>query len=125
MDRILVVDDDESVRYSFQRAFGRDYDIATAGTGEEALCEIERSPPALIFLDVRMPRMSGLETLLRIKKRYPGLPVILMTAYDNADTAIEAMKRGAFGYIPKPFENREIKEIIEKGLEAFRSSLTL
>ncbi len=125
MDRILVVDDDESVRYSFQRAFGRNYDIATAGTGEEALYEIERNSPALIFLDVRMPRMSGIETLRRIKERHPNLPVILMTAYDHPDTAIEAMKRGALDYIPKPFENREIKEIIEKGLEVFRSSLTL
>ncbi len=122
MDRILVVDDEESVRYSFRRAFGIDYDIATAVTGEEALSEIERNSPALIFLDVRMPGMSGLETLGKIRERYPHLPVILMTAYDNADTAIEAMKRGAFDYIPKPFENREIKEIIEKGLEAFRNS---
>ena len=119
MNKILVVDDEESVRYSFQRAFGSDYQILTAETGEEALSEIERSSPELIFLDVRMPKMSGLEVLMRIKVDHPKLPVILMTAYSDTDTAIEAMKRGAFDYVLKPFENREIKQLIEKGLEAY------
>jgi nitrogen regulation protein NR(I) len=119
MDKILVVDDEESVRYSFQRAFGSDYDIVTAETGEEALSEIERSAPGLIFLDVRMPKMSGLEVLKRIKEHYPKLPVILMTAYSDTDTAIEAMKLGAFDYVTKPFENQEIRQLIEKGLEAY------
>lgn len=120
MNKILVVDDEESVRYSFQRAFGSDYHIVTAGTGEEALSEIERSSPELIFLDVRMPKMSGLEVLMRIKVDHPKLPVILMTAYSDTDTAIEAMKLGAFDYVPKPFENREIRQLIEKGLEAYQ-----
>jgi nitrogen regulation protein NR(I) len=120
MDKILVVDDEDSVRYSFQRAFGSDYHIVTAGTGEDALSEIERSSPGLVLLDVRMPRMSGLEVLRKIKERYPKLPVILMTAYSDTDTAIEAMKFGAFDYIPKPFENQEIRQLIEKGLEAYQ-----
>jgi len=120
MDKILVVDDEDSVRYSFQRAFGSDYHIVTAETGEEALSEIERNSPGLVFLDVRMPRMSGLEVLRRIKERYPKLPVILMTGYSDTDTAIEAMKLGAFDYIPKPFENQEIRQLIEKGLEAYQ-----
>ena len=119
MNKILVVDDEESVRYSFQRAFGKDYQIVTAETGEEALSEIERSSPELIFLDVRMPKMSGLEVLMRIKVDHPKLPVILMTAYSDTDTAIEAMKLGAFDYVLKPFENREIRQLIEKGLEAY------
>jgi nitrogen regulation protein NR(I) len=118
MNEILIVDDEESVRYSFLRAFGKDYHIVTAETGEEALSEIEKSSPELIFLDVRMPRMSGLEVLTRIKVDHPNLPVILMTAYSDTDTAIEAMKLGAFDYVPKPFENYEIKRLIEKGLEA-------
>ncbi len=120
MDKILVVDDEDSVRYSFQRAFGSDYHIVTAETGEDALSEIERSSPGLVFLDVRMPRMSGLEVLRRIKEHYPKLPVILMTGYSDTDTAIEAMKLGAFDYIPKPFENQEIRQLIEKGLEAYQ-----
>ena len=120
MNRILVVDDEQSVRYSFQRAFGGDYHIVTAETGRGALSEIERSSPEVIFLDVRMPRMSGLEVLMRIKQDHPKLPVILMTAYSDTDTAIEAMKLGAFDYVLKPFENREIRQLIEKGLEAYR-----
>jgi nitrogen regulation protein NR(I) len=119
MNKILVVDDEEGVRYSFQRAFGNDYHILTAETGEEALSEIERSSPELIFLDVRMPKMSGLEVLMRIKVDHPKLPVILMTAYSDTDTAIEAMKLGAFDYVLKPFENGEIRQLIEKGLEAY------
>ena len=119
MNKILVVDDEESVRYSFQRAFGSDYQILTAETGEVALSEIERSSPELIFLDLRMPKMSGLEVLMRIKADHPNLPVILMTAYSDTDTTIEAMKLGAFDYVPKPFENREIRKLIEKGLEAY------
>ena len=120
MNKILVVDDEESVRYSFQRTFGGDYHIVTAETGEEALSEIERSSPGLIFLDVRMPKMSGLEVLRRIKEHHPKLPVILMTAYSDTDTAIEAMKLGAFDYISKPFENQEIRQLIEKGLKAYQ-----
>jgi nitrogen regulation protein NR(I) len=120
MDKILVVDDEDSVRYSFQRAFGSDHSIVTAETGEEALSEIERIGPGLIFLDVRMPKMSGLEVLKRIKEHYPRLPVILMTAYSDTDTAIEAMKLGAFDYVTKPFENQEIRQLIEKGLEAYQ-----
>jgi len=120
MDKILVVDDEDSVRYSFQRAFGSDYHIVTAETGEDALSEIEKNSPGLVFLDVRMPRMSGLEILRRIKEHYPKLPVILMTGYSDTDTAIEAMKLGAFDYIPKPFENQEIRQLIEKGLDAYQ-----
>ena len=120
MNKILVVDDEESVRYSFQRAFGKDYQIVTAETGEEALSEIERSSPGLVLLDIRMPKMSGLDVLRRIKEGYPELPVILMTAHSDTDTAIEAMKLGAFDYITKPFENQEIRQLIEKGLKAYQ-----
>jgi nitrogen regulation protein NR(I) len=120
MNRVLVVDDESSVRYSFQRVFGKEYQIFTVENGEEALKEIERSSPGLVFLDIRMPQISGLEVLKRIKESYPKLPVIMMTAYGDTDTAIEAMKFGAFDYIPKPFENQEIKRLIEKGLKAYQ-----
>jgi DNA-binding NtrC family response regulator len=118
MDKILVVDDEESVRYSFQRAFGKDYRIITAETGEEALREIEKSPPALVFLDVRMPKQSGMEVLKAIKELYPRLPMIMMTAYSDVNTAIQAMKLGAFEYVTKPFENVEVRQLIQKALES-------
>lgn len=120
MNKVLVVDDESSVRYSFKRVFGNDYHILTVESGDEALKEIERSSPELVFLDIRMPQLSGLEVLKRIKEGYPKLPVIMMTAYGDTDTAIEAMKFGAFDYIPKPFENQEIKRLIEKGLKAYQ-----
>jgi len=67
-----------------------------------------------------MPKTSGLEVLKRIKEHYPKLPVIMMTAYSDTDTAIEAMKLGAFDYVTKPFENQEIRQLIEKGLKAYQ-----
>ncbi|RPI99771.1 MAG: sigma-54-dependent Fis family transcriptional regulator, partial [Deltaproteobacteria bacterium] len=118
MNKILVVDDEESVRYSFQRAFGEDYTIITAESGEEALREIEKSRPALVFLDIRMPKLSGMEVLKTIKGLHPKRPVIMMTAYSDVDTAIEAMKLGAFEYVMKPFENVEITQLIQKALES-------
>ncbi len=118
MDKILVVDDEESVRYSFQRAFGKDYRIITAETGEETLHEIEKSPPALAFLDIRMPKPSGMEVLKAVRELYPKLPVIMMTAYSDVDTAIQAMKLGAFEYVTKPFENVEIEQLIQKALKS-------
>ncbi len=116
MDKILVVDDEESVRYSFQRVFGKEYTLITAETGEEALREIEKGPPALVFLDIRMPRRSGMEILTTIKELHPELSVIMMTAYSDVDTAIQAMKLGAFEYVTKPFENVEIRQLIQKVL---------
>ncbi len=118
MNRILVVDDEEGVRYSFQRAFGKDYHVLTADTGEKALLELEKSSPEVAFLDIRMPKVSGLEVLKTVRARYPKLPVIIMTAYSDVDTAIEAMKLGAFEYITKPFENEAIRRLIQKGLKS-------
>jgi DNA-binding NtrC family response regulator len=118
MNRILVADDQSSVLYSFQKAFGKDYHILTADTGEETLHRIQKSPPELLFLDVHMPRLSGLDVLKMVKEQYPRLPVIIMTAYSDADTAVQAMKLGAFDCITKPFENADIRQLIQKAFHS-------
>jgi two-component system, NtrC family, response regulator AtoC len=118
MRKILIVDDERAVRYSFERTFQGDYAVITAEGGQEALEKLEREHPDLVLMDIKMPGMYGLEALRRIKARSPGVPVIMMTAFRGSDTAIEAMKEGAYDYITKPFENTELRLLIEKGLES-------
>jgi len=119
--KVLVVDDDNNLRFSFRRLLGtRKYEIIEAATGEEALEILGRTPPDLIFLDLKMPGMGGLETLAEIQKITRKIPVIIMTAYGTTDTAINAVKQGAFDFILKPFEVGRVKDLTENALAAHR-----
>ncbi len=118
MNKILVVDDQKGVRYSFKKILGEaGYEVATASSGEEAIELTAKSEPDLIFMDVKMPGMDGLETLKRLKEMNPKLLVIMMTAYSTTEKAITAMELGAYDYLTKPFDNRRLTEIIKKALE--------
>jgi len=119
-NKILIVDDEMAVRYSFERAFGAEYCVITAENGLEALKKVTTERPDVVLMDIRMPVMDGMEAFLKIKEVSPFLPVIIMTAHGDTGTAIEAMKQGAFDYITKPFENREIRALIEKGIAISR-----
>src|SRR6516225_9426852 len=106
MSKLLLIDDEEDVRYSFQRIFDSpEMEFLTASSGEEGLKLIPKFKPDLVVMDVRMGGMNGLETLRRIRATNPKLLVILMTAYGTTQTAIEAMKLGAYDYLLKPFED--------------------
>ena len=121
MSKLLLIDDEEDVRYSFQRIFNSpDIELATASSGEEGLKAIPKFKPDLVLMDVRMTGMTGLETLRRIRQSNPKLLVILMTAYGTTQTAIEAMKLGAYDYLLKPFDAPKLKEIIANALKAAR-----
>lgn len=121
LPRILVVDDDKEVRYSLKRVLGRmEVEILEAGSGEEGLKLAEKERPALILLDNRMGGISGMETLQSLRALGTGAIVIMMTAHGTTQTAIEAMKFGAFDYLMKPFEPAKISEIVRKGLEAHK-----
>jgi nitrogen regulation protein NR(I) len=121
MSKLLLIDDEEDVRYSFQRIFNSpDIELATASSGEEGLKVIPKFKPDLVLMDVRMGGMNGLETLRRIRAADPKLLVILMTAYGTTQTAIEAMKLGAYDYLLKPFDAVKLKEIIANALKAAR-----
>lgn len=118
MDKILVVDDQKGVRYSFRKILGEaGYEVAIASSGEEAIKSTAKSEPALIFMDVRMPGMDGLETLKKLKEINPKLLVIMMTAYSTTEKAITAMELGAYDYLTKPFDNRRLIEVIKKALD--------
>ena len=121
MSKLLLIDDEEDVRYSFQRIFNSpDVEFATASSGEEGLKVIPKFKPDLVLMDVRMGGMNGLETLRRIRATNPKLLVILMTAYGTTQTAIEAMKLGAYDYLLKPFDAVKIKELVGNALKAAR-----
>ena len=95
MSKLLLIDDEEDVRYSIQRIFNSpEIELASAASGEEGLKVIPKFKPDVVLMDVRMTGMTGLETLRRIRQNDPKLLVILMTAYGTTQTAIEAMKLG-------------------------------
>jgi len=119
MSKLLLIDDEEDVRYSFQRIFDSpDLELAAASSGEEGLKIIPKFRPDLVLMDVRLGGLSGLETLRRIRQSDPKLLVILMTAYGTTQTAIEAMKLGAYDYLLKPFDVPKLKEIVANALKA-------
>lgn len=121
MGRVLVVDDDPSVRYSLKRLFtSKGFEVDLARSAEEALSKIRRLPPDAVVMDIRMPGMDGLEALRRIKEIDPKLPVIVATAYGTTDTAIEAVKRGAYDYILKPFDIPTLQDLVQKAVQAGR-----
>lgn len=119
MDKVLVIDDEADVQYSFRRTFSdAPLEISCASSGEEGLLAIPKIKPDLIIMDVRMGGMNGFETLRRIRKLDARLPVIMMTAYGTTQTAIEAMKLGAYDYLLKPFDVPELQEIVSRALKA-------
>jgi two-component system nitrogen regulation response regulator GlnG len=119
MSKLLLIDDETDVQYSFQRIFDSpDIELTTASSGEEGLKLIPKIKPDLVLMDIRMGGMNGLETLRRIRQMDSRLLVILMTAYGTTQTAIEAMKLGAYDYLLKPFDVLKLKEIVTKALKA-------
>jgi DNA-binding NtrC family response regulator len=115
---ILVVDDDEVMRQTLSDVLKkRGYAVSTAETGGETLSSIKDKPFDLVLLDIRLPDMDGLDVLKRIKEIEGDLMVIVMTAYSDVQTAVTAMKSGAYHYIDKPFELEELKILIQKALE--------
>ncbi len=117
MDKILVVDDEKGVCHSFRKILGRQgYEVITASDGTEAIEMSGRENPSLVIMDVTMPKMDGLETLQRLKSLYPGLVIIIMTAYSSSEKAITAMKYGAYDYLTKPFNNDRLLSLVKKAL---------
>jgi two-component system nitrogen regulation response regulator GlnG len=120
-DKLLLIDDEVDVQYSFHRIFNDStMELFTATSGEEGLKLISKVKPDLVIMDIRMGGMNGLETLRRLRRLDPKLPVIMMTAYGTTQTAIEAMKLGAFDYLLKPFEVPKLKELVGRAIKAAR-----
>ena len=125
MKKILVVDDQAGVCHSFKKILGRHgYDVITALGGEEALDKVTGENPDLVFMDVTMPKIGGLETLKKLKTLAPDLTVIMMTAYSTTEKAITAMKYGAYDYIIKPLDNVKLLALVEKAISSGKTRLS-
>ncbi len=118
MTTLLIVDDEKGVRYAFERTFGGEYTIKTAENGEQAIQVVAEEDLDVLLMDIRMPKMDGLTALKIIKKSHPHLPIIMVTAFADSSSAMQAMKDGAFDYVAKPFDNDELRSIIDKALSA-------
>ncbi|MBJ2141659.1 MULTISPECIES: nitrogen regulation protein NR(I) [Delftia] len=126
MKPIWIVDDDPSIRFVLEKALGREgwatrsfiqaRDVLTALSDVDA-GDPARQPPQVLVSDIRMPGGSGLELLEQIRAQQPGLPVIIMTAYSDLDSAVSAFQRGAFEYLPKPFDLPKAVELIRRAVE--------
>jgi len=124
MMRILIVDDEEVLRDVLEAVLRREgFETAMAASGEEALAVLDEDDNIdLVILDIMLPGISGIDTLRALRISNPSLPVIIITAFSSIDGAIEAMKHGAFHYIPKPFKNEEVILTVNKALEQRRLS---
>ncbi|MFZ0930123.1 MAG: sigma-54 dependent transcriptional regulator [Syntrophobacteraceae bacterium] len=114
---ILIVDDDKLLQKPLKQILSGEYDVSTAGSGEEALAIIKGKPVDLMLLDIRLPGMDGLETLKAVRERDKNILVIMMTAFEDIKTVITSMKTGAFDYLVKPLDMDEIEIIVERALE--------
>jgi two-component system response regulator PilR (NtrC family) len=120
-ERLLIVDDEQSMREWLTIALSQDgYEVESAASGEDALKVLERIPVDLTLVDLRMPGLDGLGTLRRIKRADEAVSVVIMTAYATAETAVQALKEGAYDYIIKPFKVDELRHIVQKALEERR-----
>jgi len=121
--KILIIDDEEVLRDVLDTVLRKEgFEVALAASGEEGLTILDNEEIDLVLLDVMLPGISGLETLRLIRDSHSSTPVIIITAYSSIDGAIQAMKQGAFHYIPKPFKNEEVVLTVNKALEQRRLS---
>ena len=117
--RLLIVDDEEIARKNLQHIFTKEnYTVITAADGAEALAELETSEFDLLLTDLRMGTIDGMELLEKAKAKYPDTKVIMITAYASIPSAIEAIKKGAFSYIAKPFKLEEVRAAVKQALES-------
>ncbi len=115
---ILVIDDEESMRDSCSQILKKDGFLAdTAKDGSVGLEKIEKNKPDLVLIDLKMPGISGMEVLEKIKEIDPNIIPVVITGYSTVESAVEAMKKGAYDFLPKPFTPEELRIIISRGLE--------
>ena len=116
--RILVVDDELNIREALVTLLEKKhYQVRGAGTAEEALEELESATADLILTDLKMPGIGGIEFLRQLKQKWPEIEVLVMTAFGSIETAVEAMRCGAYDYLTKPIDRERLAVVVEKALE--------
>ena len=125
MADILVVDDDESTASAFRQFLGFEgHACRIASDAGEAARQIAQARPDLVVMDIRMPGPSGLDALVKFRSEFPGLCIVLMTAYGTSQTSIAAIRAGAFDYLMKPLDLNDLRQVIDKALDAQRAVTT-
>ncbi|WP_418316394.1 nitrogen regulation protein NR(I) [Piscinibacter sakaiensis] len=118
MKPIWIVDDDQSIRFVLEKALAREELAVRSFTNpRDVLTALDADEPQVLVSDIRMPGGSGIELLAKVKERLPGLPVIIMTAYSDLDSAVSAFQGGAFEYLPKPFDVTKAVELIRRAID--------
>jgi len=118
MKPIWIVDDDRSIRWVLEKALARENLPCKAfAAAQEVLSELEHDCPQVLISDIRMPGMSGIELLRAVKRKHPALPVIVMTAFSDLESAVSAFQGGAFEYLPKPFDIEKAVELIRRAVD--------
>lgn len=118
MKPIWIIDDDKSIRWVFEKALARtDLEFKTFSSIAEALNALEREQPQVVVSDIRMPNGSGLDFLSQIKQKFPDIPVIIMTAYSDLESAVAAFQGGAFEYLAKPFDVDQAIDVIKRAVD--------
>ena len=123
-EKVLVVDDEEAVRNLLQRILEEaGYQVTTAADGREALYKVSLEEAEVVLMDIKMPEMSGMEVLSKLTADSPDVCVIMVTSVANIDTAVEALKIGAYDYINKPFDRDDVKQKVGKAIERWKRRL--
>jgi two-component system nitrogen regulation response regulator GlnG len=118
MKPVWVIDDDKSIRWVFEKALTREsIEFKSFASAQDALAALNGSVPQVVVSDIRMPGASGLDLLQRIKTEHPEVPVIVMTAYSDLESAVAAFQGGAFEYLPKPFDVNHAVELIRRAID--------
>src|ERR1700710_2156316 len=118
MKPIWIVDDDQSIRFVLEKALAREeFAVRSFTNSRDVLAALETDEPQVLVSDIRMPGGSGIELLAKVRERLPSLPVIIMTAYSDLDSAVSAFQGGAFEYLPKPFDVPKAVELIRRAVE--------
>ena len=112
--QVLVCDDEEGVRESLKLILSGEYSLSFAVNGEEAVEYVKRHDPDLVIMDIKMPKMNGLEALSQIKKLKPKIRVMIITGYESDDVAAQAIRLGADDYLTKPFDRETVRVKIQK-----------
>ena len=120
MNTVWIVDDDRSIRWVLEKALAReDIGSTSFGSADEALAKLSAGEtPRVLISDIRMPGASGLELLRQVREKHPNLPVIIMTAYSDLDSAVAAFQGGAFEYLPKPFDVDQAVALVRRAMVA-------
>ena len=117
-EAIWVIDDDRAMRWVLEKTFKEEgFNVTSFEEGQSALERLGKEQPDVILTDIRMPGLDGLSFLARVKERYPNLPVIIMTAHSDLESAVSSYQTGAFEYLPKPFDIDEALTLVNRAIQ--------